>query len=82
MLVLGARIEPDDRFAGLHLLHHEVLVGGHLDRFGGDVVGDPGRDDDDAVVVADDDVARKQPIGSLMAIASLVVRLVGLDGRE
>ena len=53
------RIKPDDRVPLLDALRHEILIGGHFHRFVGDFVRDLGRDDNDAVIVSDDDVARK-----------------------
>jgi hypothetical protein len=45
----------------LHLFRDEILEGRHLDGFVGDLVGKMRGDDDDAVAVADDDVARETP---------------------
>jgi hypothetical protein len=83
---VGCGIQPKDARARLHALGHEVLVGGHLDRLGGDLVDEGRRDNDHAVLVAQDDVAREhraspQAIGTLMSTAWCSVRLVGALGR-
>ena len=41
----------------LNLLGDEILECGHLHGFGGDLVGQVRRDDDDALAIADHDVA-------------------------
>src|SRR5581483_988012 len=59
-LVLGLgrrRIDAKDGAPLLDLLLHEILEGGLLEGLVGHVVGDLGRDDGDALAVADDDVA-------------------------
>jgi len=42
-----------------HLLGDEILEGGHLDRLRRDLVGEMGGDDDDALGIADHDIARE-----------------------
>src|SRR5690606_4808204 len=52
-------IQADDRRAALDLLDHEILIGGHLDRLVGDILGNGLWNDDHAIVVPHDDIARK-----------------------
>src|SRR3546814_11609863 len=60
VLLPGRRVEADDGRTRLHLLGNEVLVGAHLLCLLRHLVGQVGRDDDDALVVADQAVAGKR----------------------
>src|SRR5262249_15645880 len=53
----GQRIEADDRLSVAHFLEDEVLVNGHLMRFGGDVRNEMRGNYDDAFPVADEHVS-------------------------
>ena len=58
-LRIGRGIEPQDAAALADLLGDEILERGHLDGLVGDLVGEMRGDHDDAVAVAEDDVAGK-----------------------
>src|SRR5215212_2757442 len=64
-LLLGGWIEPENRAALHDLLGDELLECRHLHSLGGDFVGKMGRDHDDALGIADHDVAR--PYGNVPA---------------
>src|SRR5262245_42527234 len=54
---IGRGIEAEDALTRLHTLSDEILIGGHLERLVGDLVGEMYRDHDHAVTIAQDHVA-------------------------
>ena len=58
-LRIGRGIESKNAAALADFLGDEILERGHLDRFVGDLVGEMGGDDDDAVAIPQNDVAWK-----------------------
>src|SRR4029453_5213648 len=78
-LLVGCGVEAEDGAAAANLLGDEILERGHLDRLVGDLVGEVRGDHDDAVAVAEDDIAGKP---WRVAAADRDVDLDGLVQRE